>query len=433
MNEELGLRLHSRVRRLFPLARSLTGQGLRETLQIIAEELPLTVTEIPSGTKVLDWTVPLEWTVREAWIADPLGKRIVDLARHPLHLVGYSRPVDLALSRGELDKHLHSLPHQPDVIPYRTTYWADNWGFCIADSVRKQLPDGIYRVLLDATLSQGSLTLGEIEIPGETDDTVLISTHTCHPAMANDNCSGIAIAVELAHRLLSGPRPRYTYRIVFCPATIGAITWLALNLERVGTIHHGMVLAGLGDPAPLSWKRSRRGDTAIDRTASRILRELGADNKVLDFSPYGYDERQYCSPGFDLAIGRLSRGIHGTYAEYHTSLDTPDFVQPNALAEALLVAERILLEIDKDRRWKNLAPYGEPQLGRRGLYNSLGALPHPGEAQMAMLWLLNQSDGKRGLLEIAERSGIPVAELESVASLLEQHQLVEEIDQEEQA
>lgn len=433
MIEELGDRLHNRVRRLFPLARSLTGQGLRETLQIIAAELPLAVTEVPSGTKVLDWTVPLEWTVREAWIAGPRGERIVDLARHPLHLVGYSRPVDLALSRSELDKHLHSLPDQPEVIPYRTTYWADNWGFCIADSVRKDLPDGIYRVLIDATLSPGSLTLGEIEIKGKTDETVLISTHTCHPAMANDNCSGIAIAAELAHRLLAGPTPRFTYRIVFCPATIGAITWLALNLDRIGSIRHGMVLAGLGDPAPLTWKRSRHGDTAIDRAATRILREFGGDNVVLDFSPYGYDERQYCSPGFDLAIGRLSRGIHGTYAEYHTSLDTPDFVLPDALAEALSVAERILLEMEKDRRWRNLAPYGEPQLGRRGLYNSLGALPHPGGAQMAMLWLLNQSDGKRGLLEIADRSGIPIAELHSVASLLEQHHLLKEIDKEESA
>jgi aminopeptidase-like protein len=433
LNEELGPRLHSRVRRLFPLARSLTGQGLRETLQIIADDLPLTVTEVPSGTKVLDWTVPLEWTVREAWIAGPGGERIVDLAHHPLHLVGYSRPVDLALSRSELEKHLYSLPDQPDVIPYRTTYWADNWGFCVADSVRKKLSDGIYRVFIDATLSPGSLTLGEIEIAGETPETVLISTHTCHPAMANDNCSGIAIAVELAHRLLAGPRRRYTYRIVFCPATIGAITWLALNPECIGSIRYGMVLAGLGDPAPLSWKRSRRGDTAIDRVASRILRASGRDNSVLDFSPYGYDERQYCSPGFDLAVGRLSRGIHGTYAEYHTSLDTPDFVRPEALAEALGIAEQILTELEKDRRWRNLAPYGEPQLGRRGLYNSLGALSHPGEAQMAMLWLLNQSDGKRGLLEIADRSGIPVAELEAVAGLLEQHHLLKEIDKEELA
>jgi aminopeptidase-like protein len=396
-------------------------------LQIIADELPLTITEIPSGTTVLDWTVPLEWTIREAWIEGPGGERIVDMADHPLHVVGYSRPVDLVLSHSELEAHLHSLPDQPDAIPYRTTYWADNWGFCVPDTVRRNLSEGAYRVLIDATLAPGSLSIGEITIPGKSRGTVLISTHTCHPAMANDNCSGIAVAAELAHRLLSRASRKFTYRIVFCPATIGAITWLAMNRDQIAAVRHGMVLAGLGDPAPLSWKRSPRGETAIDRAAARILREWDENSRVLDFSPYGYDERQYCSPGFNLSVGRLSRGIHGTYPEYHTSLDTPEFVAPAALAEALEVADRILLELENDRQWINLAPYGEPQLGRRGLYGSLGALPHPGNAQMAMLWLLNQSDGVRGLLEIAERSGISVSELESVARLLEEHELLKEI------
>lgn len=424
----IGRRLHAQVERLFPLARSLTGDAVRETLQIVGEELPLAVTEVPSGAPILDWTVPPEWSVNEAWI-EPAGggPRIADYSQHPLHLVGYSRPFEGVLERAELDAHLHSLPDRPEAIPYRTGYWADNWGFCLQDAVRRALAPGSYRVRVDTALVAGSMTIGEITIPGSLEDTVLVSTHTCHPAMANDNCSGIAVAAELARWLLERPR-RLTYRIVFCPGTVGSIAWLALNRERVGSIRHGIVLAGLGDPAPLTWKKSRRGDTTIDRVVAATLSRLAADAKVIDFYPYGYDERQYCSPGFDLAVGRLSRGLHGTYPEYHTSLDTPDFVRPEALAEALAVLREVVATLDVDRRWQNLAPHGEPQLGKRGLFGSLGALPNPGAAQMAMLWLLSQSDGTRGLWEIASRSGIAAEDLEATARVLEEHGLLRPLD-----
>ncbi len=423
---DLAARLHGLVEALYPLPRSITGDGVRRTLDLLAADLPLERTEVPSGTAVLDWQVPDEWVLREAWIEGPDGRRVVDVADHNLHVVGYSRPVDTTLDRAALDAHLHSLPDRPDLIPYRTSYWADAWGFCLPHRLRADLPEGDYRVRIDAELVPGSLTLGEVHVPGASDEVVLVSTHTCHPSLANDNCSGMAVAAELARRLLAADDLRLSYRIVFCPATIGAITWLAVRPEVVARIRHGVVLAGLGDPGPLTWKRSQRGDAAVDRAAALVLPRHDAGARLLDFSPYGYDERQYCSPGFDLPVGRLSRQVHGTYPEYHTSADTPDFVDAERLAAAADAAWDLLMAIDADRTFRNLAPHGEPQLGRRGLYDTLGARPHPGDLQMAMLWVLNQSDGTRSLLDIAERSGLAPADLADVAGILADHGLLEE-------
>jgi aminopeptidase-like protein len=423
---ELAVRLHRLVEALYPLPRSITGDGVRRTLDLLAADLPIDRTEVPSGTTVLDWHVPDEWVLREAWIEGPDGRRVVDVADHNLHVVGYSRAVDTTLDRASLDAHLHSLPDRPDLIPYRTSYWADAWGFCLPHRQRETLPDGEYRVRIDADLVPGSLTLGEVRVPGASDDVVLVSTHTCHPSLANDNCSGIAVAAELARRLLAADDLRLSYRIVFCPATIGAITWLAVRPEVVARVRHGVVLAGLGDPGPLTWKRSQRGNTAVDRAAAMVLPRRDPGARLLDFSPYGYDERQYCSPGFDLAVGRLSRQVHGTYPEYHTSADTPAFVDADRLADAADAAWDLLMALDADRTYRNLAPHGEPQLGRRGLYDTLGARPHPGDLQMAMLWVLNQSDGTRSLLDIAERSGLAPGDLADVAGILADHGLLEE-------
>ncbi|MFI7043778.1 DUF4910 domain-containing protein [Streptosporangium sandarakinum] len=401
-----GREMHALVERLYPLCRSITGDGVRRTLDIVGESVPLRVREVPTGTPVLDWTVPKEWNVRDAYVKDASGRRVVDFAASNLHVVGYSVPVSATMTLAELRPHLHTLPEQPGLVPYRTSYYAETWGFCLAENTLAALPEGRYEVRIDATLADGHLTYGEHVVPGRTSEEVLVSCHVCHPSLANDNLAGIAVATRLARRL-AGTDPHYTYRFLFAPGTIGAITWLALNRERAGLIRHGLVLACAGDRGHLTYKRSRRGDAAVDRAAAHVLRASGRPHEIVDFSPYGYDERQFCSPGFDLPVGCLTRTPYAGYPEYHTSADDPGFVTPEAMTDTLEACWEITRVLEGDRRHLNLSPYGEPQLGRRGLYGSLGGRSDTKRAQMAMLWVLNLSDGDHGLLDIAERSGLP--------------------------
>jgi aminopeptidase-like protein len=403
---QIGERIHAHVAALFPICRSITGEGLRATLRYIGAHIPLALTEVPSGTRVLDWQVPPEWNIREAWVATPDGRRVIDFARHNLHVVQYSEPVDRVVTRAELDAHLHSLPDQPDLIPYRTSYYVRDWGFCLPHRDRAQLTEDAYRVRIDTTLAPGSLSYGECVLPGEAADEVLFSAHCCHPSLANDNLSSIAVAIELA-RALQQQRRRFTYRFLFAPGTIGAICWLAANRDAAARVRHGLVLTSLGDPAPPSYKQSRRGDAPIDRYAAHVLR--GA--RIHRFSPTGYDERQFCSPGFDLPMGCLMRSPGGTFPQYHTSADNPDFVRPAALADSLGVLKEIVALIEHDRHWRNTAPHGEPQLGRRGLYDGTAD-------RMALLWVLNLSDGRHSLLDIAERAGLPFAAIVAAAAAL---------------
>ncbi len=407
--------------RLYPMARSLTGDGVRATLAILRETIPLTVHEIPSGTAVLDWTVPDEWNLRRATLTAPDGSVVADTDVHPLHVVGYSDPVDLRIERAALDAHLHSLPDRPDAIPYRTTYYHRAWGFCVNQRVRDSLGDGIYHARIDASLAPGALTYGELVVPGTTEQELLLSTHVCHPAMANDNASGIAVLAAVARALLAGAPLRHTVRCLFIPGSLGAIAWLGTHREVVARIAGGLVLTGLGDRGPLRYKRSQRGDTPIDRAAELVLAERGADlaSQVLDFSPYGYDERQFCSPGFDLAVGRLTRGVHGTYPEYHTSLDDLSFVDAGQLADAVDAVLAFVDVVERDRTFTNLAPYGEPQLGRRGLYTAVGGTMNSQSVEMGLLWVLNQSNGARSLVDIARRSGLPFDPIASAAEALE--------------
>ena len=395
---------------LFPICRSITGDGVRKTLGLVAAQtqVALHVTEVPSGTPVHDWVVPEEWNLRRATLVDPNGFVIADTDVSNLHLVNYSVPVHTQLSLEELQPHLHSLPDRPTLIPYRTAYWSKTWGFCISDEVRATLVPGLYNVHIDTTLEPGSLTYGELVIPGtELQSEVLVSTHVCHPSLANDNLTGIAVAAQLADRLFARPLRRQV-RIVFVPGTIGSISWLAKNHEHALTkLDFGLVLTGLGDSAPFTYKRSRRTNTVIDRAAELVLRERAPGHRVIDFGPYGYDERQYCSPGYDLAVGRLGRSTHGEYPEYHTSGDNLDFVSEASISEATDVAERILRSADADRTYVSTSPFGEPQLGRRGLYRSVGGEPRPPEFEMALLWVLNSSNGRSGLLDIVQRSGLP--------------------------
>ena len=399
------------VGELFPLNRSVTGAGLRATVRQLGAVVPLDVTEVPTGTAVFDWTVPDEWLIDEAYIEHETGRRFADFRDSNLHLMGYSTPVDAFMSLAELRPHLHSLPDHPDWIPYRTSYYTPGWGFCLADRQLRALPEGQYRVVIRSALRPGSLTLAECVLPGASDEEVLVFAHDCHPSLANDNLSGLAVAVHLA-KFLQGQQTRYTYRFVFAPATIGSITWLATNESTLNRIRHGLVLSLLGDAGPLRYKRSRTGTHVIDRAAAHVLAGEFPGSGLLDYSPWGYDERQFCSPGINLPVGRLTRTPNGEFPEYHTSADNLEYVSGPALGQAWLACLKIFEAIEADGVYTNLSPKGEPQLGRRGLYRSTGGyytgIP---DRQMALFWMLNQSDGSASVLDIAEKSGLAVSVL----------------------
>lgn len=418
------------IEELYPICRSITGPGLRQTLGRLQREIPLTLHEVPSGTPVLDWTVPDEWTIRDAYVATPDGRRVVDFRAHTLHVVQYSRPVDTVMTLAELRPHLHTLPEQPDLIPYRTSYYAPNWGFCLSHRALAALPEGPYRVVIDATLAPGHLSYGELLIPGETDATVLISCHACHPSLANDNLAGIAAAVMLARHVAALPRRRLGYRFLFIPGTIGALTWLARNEDALGQIRHGLVLSCLGDAGPMTYKQSRRGDADIDRIVAHVLRHATAadaagSGRVRPFVPYGYDERQYCSPGFNLPVGCLTRTPNGEYPEYHTSADNISLLRPECLAQSLTILRHIVAVIEGNMFYRNTNPKGEPQLGRRGLYAAMGGGRSAGFNQLALLWVLNLTDGTYSLLDIAERAGMPFQAIRAAADALVAAELLE--------
>jgi aminopeptidase-like protein len=421
-----GDEMQALIERLYPICRSITGDGVRKTLHSLREYIPLELREVPTGTPVFDWVVPKEWNIRDAYIKAPSGERVVDFRESNLHVVSYSVPVRERLPLSELREHLHSLPERPDWIPYRTSYWNETWGYCLPHKRLLELGDAEYEVCIDSSLEEGHLTYGELALAGETDDEVLISTHICHPSLCNDNLSGVAVATFLARRMAEIPRRRYRYRFVFVPGMIGPITWLALNEDRAPRIRHGLVLALLGDPGSPTYKRSRRGNAEIDRAAEHVLRHSGGEHRVIDFSPYGYDERQYCSPGINLPVGRLTRTPHGEFPEYHTSADDLDLVRPEYLADSFAKTAAILDVLEGNATYLNESPKGEPQLGRRGLYRSLGGGVER-ERELAMLWVLNLSDGGHSLLDVAERSGLPFQAIRSSAEALLEHGLLREV------
>lgn len=412
------------IESLYPIGRSITGDGTRETLTILRRHVPLEIHEVPTGTAVFDWTVPKEWNLRDAYIKDPAGRRLLDGRASTLHVVGYSVPVHQWMTRSELEPHLHTLPEHPTWIPYRTSYYNETWGFCLSQKQYEALGDGPFEVRIDATLAPGALTYGEYVLPGSTDEEVLFSCHICHPSLANDNLSGIALSTVLARTLAGRPDRRYTYRFVFVPGTIGAITWLARNEAATVRIRHGLVVSNVGDPGPMTYKRSRRGTAPIDQAAEHVLRHHAPESQVTDFIPYGYDERQYCSPGFNLPVGSLTRTPYGQYPEYHTSADDLSFVQPDALAHSLDVYQRVVDVLEENRTYRSTNSKCEPQLGRRGLYDALGGDSHAKERQMTMLWVLNLCDGEHSLLDIADRAGRPFGEVAEVARVLAAHDLL---------
>ena len=422
---DLGAELHEFVSELFPICRSITGDGLRETLRRIGERVPLELYEVPTGTQAFDWTIPREWNIRDAYVKDGQGRRVVDFGASNLHVVNYSVPVDLWLPLSELRERLATIPERPNWIPYRTSYYQEDWGFCLSHNSLLSLEEGEYEVRIDSTLEDGSLTYGECYLPGDEEAEVLISAHVCHPSLANDNLSGVAVATFVARALAAMPR-RLSYRFVFVPGTIGAIAWLHANREHVSRIRHGLVLTCAGDAGHATYKRSRRGDAEIDRAVVHVLGHSGEPFELLDFSPDGYDERQYCSPGFDLPVGCFMRTPHGRFPEYHTSADNLELVRPAALADSLRKVLAAFSVLEGNATYVNLNPHCEPQLGRRGLRGSVGGRIDASLGDLALLWVLNLSDGGHSLLDVAERSGLEFGAIRAAADELLEHDLLRE-------
>ena len=412
----VGHALYALASQLYPICRSITGNGVRQTLELIGRRIELKRQEVASGTRVFDWEVPLEWNIEDACVLDPHGERVVDFRAHNLHIVSYSEPVRRTLTLEEIRPHLYSVPAHPDWIPYRTSYYRRHWGFCMRDRSLQALRPGRYQVRIDSSLAAGSLSYAECVLPGKSKEEILLFTHVCHPSLANDNTSGMAIATFLADWIGSQPR-RYSYRIVFAPGTIGSLCWLSRNQQRLKYVRHGLVLGLLADPGVLTYKRSRRGNCEIDQLLSYLVSIADPPGRVIDFEPYGYDERQLCSPGFNLPVGRLTRSVNDGYPEYHSSADDLALISPGQLQRSLELCQRAVEILESNRRYINLSPRGEPRLGKRGLYGAMGGRS-PADRERAMLWVLNQSDGSASLLDIAQRSGLGYESIQTAAKEL---------------
>jgi aminopeptidase-like protein len=412
-NEMFGL-----MKRLYPICRSITGNGVRQTLKIIKEHIPIEIREVPTGTKVFDWTIPKEWNIKGAYVKDSKGKKIIDFKKSNLHVLNYSVPVHKKISLTELKQHLYTLPEHPDWVPYRTSYYNERWGFGMAHNEYKKLKPGTYEVLIDSTLKDGSLTYGELYIEGSSPDEIIFSCYTCHPSMCNDNLSGVVIITFLAKSLL-GKKLKHSYRFLFMPETIGAITWLSRNEGQVSNIKGGLVALCLADPSRSTYKKSRRGNALIDKVVEKVLTDSKQPCVLMDFTPaYGSDERQFCSPGFNLPVGSLMRTPPSEFPEYHTSADNLDFIKPEWLADSLKKYLKVIFILENNETYLNLNPKCEPQLGKRGLYEMLGAQKSGYEKEIALLWALNLSDGTYSLLDIAIRSGVKFEQIKNAADAL---------------
>ena len=424
-NVSIGADMHALATRLFPICRSLTGDGFRETLNILKEHIPLTIHEVPSGTPVFDWTVPKEWSINDAWVADLKGNKIIEFSKSNLHIVGYSTPIDKKISLSELQEHLYSLEELPRAIPYVTSYYQERWGFCLTHEERLKLKDDTYHVFIDSDLKVGSLTYGELIIPGETEKEVFLSTYACHPSMANNELSGPVVATFLARWIAQIPRS-YTYRIIFIPETIGSLTYLSKNIDTMKkNIVAGFNLTCVGDEKAYSFLPSRNGDTLVDKVARHVLKHRHPDFISYSFLDRGSDERQYCSPGIDLPVVSVMRSKYSTYPEYHTSLDDLTLVTPKGLQGAFDVVRECIEVIEGNRTYRAVC-LGEPQLGKRGLYPTLSQRNNTAYATKTIVDMLAYADGENNLLDIAEILGVPATSLfETVKLLLDAGLIVE--------
>lgn len=422
----IGKEMYQLIEELYPICRSITGNGVRETHSIIGKHIPIKTHEIPTGTSVFDWTVPKEWNIQDAYILDPNGKKIIDFQKSNLHVVNYSTPINTKISLKELKKHLHSIPEQPDIIPYLTTYYNEDWGFCISNEQLLKLDDGEYTVVINSSLENGSLTYSEYYLKGKKEDEILITCYTCHPSLCNDNLSGVALVTFLAKYLSKIPL-EYSYRFLFIPETIGAITWLCVNEKNISKIKCGLVATCVGDSGNLTYKKSRKGDTEIDIIAANVLRNSGANYTLLDFFPSGSDERQFCSPGFNLSVGSLMRTMYGDFKEYHTSADNLRFMNVKSLEDSFVKYLEILFVFENNKTCMTLNPKCEPQLGKRGLYQTLGGQKINDMTKQAIQWTLNLSDGNNSLLDISNKSNLKFNLIKDAADLLTENNLLKQI------
>jgi aminopeptidase-like protein len=401
--------MHRLVAELFPICRSITGNGLRETLRILGRHIPLTIVEVPSGTRVFDWIVPREWNVHDAYVLDEHGERVVDFKENNLHVLSYSVPVDKTVSLAELQEHLYSQEDQPDAIPYLTSYYEERWGFCLSHNRRKRLKEGAYRVVIDTELRDGSLTYAELVIPGVSEKEVLLSTYVCHPSMANNELSGPVVTTFLSKWLMKEQR-RYTYRVVFVPETIGSLTYLSTHLDvmKRNTVA-GFNVTCMGDERQFSFVPSRKGSTLADRAALCVLRDEHPRFIRYSYLDRGSDERQYCSPGVDLPVVSVMRSKYGEYPEYHTSLDDLELVTPAGLQGGLSVLKDCLELLERNRTYRATCT-GEPHLGRRGLYPTLSTRDSSRRVD-SMMNILAYADGTNDLIDISNTINVPVRAL----------------------
>lgn len=399
---ELNQEMYTLMERLFPICRSITGNGVRETLRIIEEFISIKIHEIPTGTPVFDWTVPKEWNIKDAYIKNSKGEKIVDFKQSNLHVLNYSVPVNKKINLEELKKHLFTLPEHPEWTPYLTSYYKENWGFCLPHKQYEELEEGIYEVVIDSSLKDGSLTFGELCLKGKKEDEVLFTCYICHPSLCNDNLSGTVLLTFLA-KYLQDKDLKYSYRFLFVPETIGSITWLSLNDHKVSKIKYGIIATCVGDKGKLTYKKSRNA-SLIDTIAEKVLIDSGTPYGIIEFNPAdGSDERQFCSPGFNLPVGSLMRTPYGMFPQYHTSEDNLEFVRPEYLADTLEKYLKIIFIIENNITCLNLNPKCEPQLGKRGLYRTISGQKELGIDEMAMFWILSLSDGENSLLDISSR------------------------------
>lgn len=418
-----GLDMYNLLVKLFPICRSITGNGIRQSLEIVNEIVPITRYEVPTGTKVFDWTIPKEWNIRDAYITDEQGNKIVDFKNHNLHVVGYSTPIDQWLELAELDQHLYSLPSQPNAIPYITSYYEERWGFCLSHEQREQLPPGKYHAVIDSELKEGSLTYGEIIIPGETKQEVFLSTYLCHPSMANNELSGPVVTTFLAKWLKELPKRKYTYRIVFIPETIGSITYLSRNITAMKeNVIAGFNISCVGDERTYSCLASRYGNTLADKVVLHIMKHKYPDYNMYSYLERGSDERQYCSPGVDLPLVGVMRSSYGYYPEYHTSLDDLTLVTPEGLAGSYELLQECIIALEKNETYK-VECLCEPQMGKRGLY-SLTTKEGTYLERVRMMNIIAYADGKNDLLDISNIINAPIGELYSIIDKLSEKGLI---------
>ena len=422
-NNGVGTKLYSFINELFPICRSITGNGTRKTLELIKQHIPLEIMEIPTGTKVFDWTVPKEWNIRDAYIKNSKGEKIIDFQKSNLHILQYSIPIHKKISIDELKNHLFTIEELPDYIPYKTSYYQENWGFCLSYNDFLKLQDDEYEVFIDSTLENGSLSYGELLLEGEQTDEILFSTYVCHPSMCNDNLTGISILTFLA-KSLKNKKLKNSYRFLFIPETIGAITWLSINENNVGKIKGGLVATCLGDSGCLTYKKSRMENSIIDYAVEKVLEDSKSEYNLLNFFPTGSDERQFCSIGFNLPIGSLMRTIYGKFSEYHTSADNLEFINSQSLANSFNMYSNVVDVLENNQTYINVNPKCEPNLGKRGLYNLIGASKNSKQMNEPFLWILNQSDGNNSLLDISIKSNISFSKIIDAAKILYEHNLI---------